>query len=192
MGRGRPLEGKPAEAPACSCGAKGSKGHARECALVAYALGRTQEPQEAEDALGRTKGKPKTGETRDGVWFASKLEADVFDELRRLVGNHRGVIIRQPRFDLWASWRPGMGKPLAYTPDFLEVWGSGSSENPWRLRVHEAKGPRKLESRDYRPRLAAFRASYPWLPVVVWRRHGLGLARQPLADLEDTDERLDP
>lgn len=198
MGLDPTLGGAGSKAPACTCGAKGPAGHARSCDLVAYALGRVLEAPKAEDGLGRTKGKPKTGATWRGVWVASELERDVLEALWK--GRNEGdLLLRQPRFELWSSWRPGMGAPLRFTPDALVI-RLASMERPlelkdgeptrrsWALEVHEAKGPRKLESRDYRPRLAAFRATYPWLPVWVWRREGGKLLATELADLEDSHD----
>lgn len=223
MGRGRPQPEPLPTAPDCNCGATPGASHARECNLVAYALGRVVVAPKAEDGLGRAKGKPKTGSTWRGVWVASELERDVLEELdgivlraRRLEGR-AAWIIRQPHFDLWSSWKPGMGKPLQFTPDALVVYGPrtpratlevlaghrlpGPGEKIPRVHeadlardvlqvveIHEAKGPRKLESRDYRPRLAAFRATYPSWPVFVWRKAKGQLVVEQLADLkEDTD-----
>ena len=51
------------------------------------------------------------------------------------------------------------------------------------VEVHEAKGPRGLESRDYAPRLAAFRAQHPNVPVFVWRKRGGRLVHEQLRNL---------
>lgn len=192
---------------------------------MAYALGRTaggpgttprrgQAPEPAQgnvDGLGRPSrhATAKRTEAR-GLTFPSKLEAAVIEELWRRAdedpAGRRRMILRQPRFDLWASWTPGMGKPLAFTPDALELTPRDvealeleAAEDPvqgktvgvsspawlelWDLTVHEAKTRRGLESRDYVPRLAAFRATYPRARVVVWRRERGQLVAEDLADL---------
>lgn len=116
------------------------------------------------DGLGRSRGAVTVVR---GVTFRTRLEALVAQrlwELEEAKGAAAGVLLRQPRFDLWTSWTPGMGTPLRFTPDFA-VLRPGEP-----FAVHEAKGPRALESRDFVARLGAFRAMLPWVPVTIWRR----------------------
>lgn len=155
------------------------------------------------DVLGRDGiGRPPPARARSsrrgvptrhrGIVFRSFLEAETLARLWGEADAFPGtVVLRAPRFDLWASWAEGMGRPLTFTPDAMVVRPraptSGASERLALLEVHEAKTPRGLESRDYAPRLAAFRAAYPWIPVFVWRREGKRgareLVRERLADL---------
>lgn len=181
-----------APAPACTCG-QPSGGHVTTCPLALHAL-----RQVGGKAPARTRGKGRyraTPSTSRGVTFRSGLEREVFDELWKRREQVPGAeILRVPRFDLWRSWREGMGKPLCFTPDFLLVRPRGvlSAREPelvdddvtarvgtvWReadldvfdVEVHEAKTAKRLESRDYPVRLAAFRAEHPTWPFFEWRR----------------------
>lgn len=171
--------------PPCDCGqaSRGpSAGHLLSCAIaVAAGLGRhgaaarpqlqgveaprapVVTPAPALDGLGRSRGVLTTVR---GIGFRTRLEALVATrlwELEEAKGAAAGVIVRQVRFDLWTSWAPGMGAPLRFTPDFLVL-------RPGVLEVHEAKGPKVAESRDFVTRLAAFRAMLPWARVTIWRR----------------------
>ena len=175
------------------------------CAIVAAALGRaprksqtaaaTVTPPGTFDGLGR----PKRGRLGQrgvlsyfrGVGFRSRLESLVYERLWQLeeARPDGGGILRNPHYDLWGSWRLGMGKPLIFTPDFQVTRSvlSAGGLLVTAIEVHEAKGPRALESRDYVARLAAFRAAFPWLPFTVWRRDKAagrdGLVREDLAAL---------
>lgn len=176
--------------PACSCGAAAGRrpggSHALSCAMIRAALGR--EPAAAPsgparstgasivpvvapavgrlDGLGRARGVVTVVR---GIRVRTRLEALVFEHLLSreeavaAAGRTPGVVLRQPRFDLWRSWAPGMGTPLRFTPDFAVL-------RPGVLEVHEAKGPAAVESRDFVVRLAAFRAMLPWATVTIWRR----------------------
>lgn len=174
--------------PDCTCGqaSRGpGAGHRLSCAIVAAAgIGRRDSPAAggsapprgfevprgpvvtpapALDGLGRSRGVLTTVR---GIGFRTRLEALVATrlwELEEAKGAAAGVIVRQVRFDLWTSWRPGLGAPLRFTPDFVVL-------RPGVLEVHEAKGPKVAESRDFVTRLAAFRAMLPWAPVTIWRR----------------------
>lgn len=182
----------PPAVPPCSCGAPGG-GHLPTCAYAMHAL-----RQMGEKAPTRTRGQGRhraSPSASCGITFRSKLEREVFDELRlRRLKVPGAEILRQPRFDLWRSWHPAMGKPLCFTPDFLlvrprTVLGARDLEEveddvrgrdglAWvskdldlfEVEVHEAKTARRLESRDYPVRLAAFRAEHPTWPVFEWRR----------------------
>lgn len=199
--------------PACTCGNGTTAGsHRSSCAVARWALAHARErsnaPGGAPDPIGR-RGRFKAKRTEErGITFASGLEALVFRRLcQRREDIPGALLLRQPRFDLWASWTPGMGKPLVFTPDFLLVvprdvlamepealdddvgartGGAWTSRHCalWDIEVHEAKGARGLESRDYVPRLAAFRAAHPRVPVFVWRAAGAAADPTRLADLE--------
>lgn len=199
--------------PACTCGAdkrRGSVSHKRTCALVAAALGRMADPgrpayppqpgapgveQQAPAGL-RSRHHVAKPTTRRGVTYRSKLEADVADALwlrAKGAGPGGALVLRQPRFDLWTSWTDGAAKPPTWTPDFLYVrlLFLPDQEAPdvrdvlpnGLVEVHEAKTARGLESQDYAPRLAAFRAGCPWVPVFVWRREGGRLVCKQLPTL---------
>jgi hypothetical protein len=94
----------------------------------------------------------------DGITFASKTEALLWRFLRATFV--RSVIIRQPIFDLWVLSN-GKDAPPIWRPDFLLIADTA--------QVHEAKGRKGLDSRDYILRRKAFEASYPRIAVVEWR-----------------------
>lgn len=185
--------------PDCTCGPKRTSrppgsSHALSCALALAALGKAPRKSpvgsstiaplgastaaEVLDALGRRpRGRlGQRGRTTysRGIGFPTRLEALVFEELWRLeeARGLGGGILRRPRYDLWSTWREGMGRPLCFTPDFqvARIRFEGSGLALVDVEVHEAKGPRSLESRDYVTRLAAFRSQFPWIPFTVWRR----------------------
>ena len=210
---------RPSSVPACTCGAANGveASHQASCAWAQHALtlmgarpGRRGGV--GSDGLGlRSRHQTAKVTERRGIRFKSRLEADVFDRLWDLRARVPGSeVLRQPRFDLWRSWTPGMGRPLCFTPDFLLVRprhvaralevielydsvlareGPGYQEKALDLfdvEVHEAKTSRGQESQDYVRGLAAFRAEHPGWPFVVWRRPAharTGLAEERLAEL---------
>lgn len=197
-------------APACSCGTTGTA-HRHDCAFARWAVANSGKRAEGPppDGLGRRRRHRATRTEQRGIVFASRFEAAVFARLCYRRDAVKGAaLLRQAHFDLWSAWHPGMGKPLVFTPDFLLLLPrSADALEPealdddvgaragghWvermldlaQVEVHEAKAPRKLESRDYVVRLAAFRALHPFLPVFVWRSDRGALTPQRLADLEE-------
>lgn len=141
------------------------------------------------------------------IGFRSKLERDMLLELwhQADASDPRALVIREPMLDLWGLWSPGMGTPMRWRPDALVLtplvlerppdvlrgvpdplgpcMGGGAQPVAWQPAIHEAKSPRRLASRDYQPRLAAFRAAFPWIPVWVWRRVQGRLEAQRLPSL---------
>lgn len=127
------------------------------------------------------KAKPTTV---NGIRFASKTEAVLY---RRLLLRQRGspgsLLLRQVRFDLPALSDPDVDPenaseaPETWKPDFVFVDPVEISEDGtplWTITVHEAKGSKGTESRDFKLRLRAFRVSYPNIPVMIWRSVGRG------------------
>lgn len=190
--------------PACTCGASIGAGHQAACAFAQHVLramgARPARAAGSSDGLGRRSRHQvaKAKEVR-GIRFRSGLEADVFEQLCQLKARTPGMeILRQPRFDLWTVWKPGMGKPLCHTPDFLVVRtrgvralepveigtdcvqaavGTGWKEQDltlFHVEVHEAKTAQGQEADDYAPRLAALRAAHPDWVFFMWRRKGKG------------------
>ena len=201
---------RPGPAPACTCSSGSEAGtHRSTCAFARWAVANQGRAREGlSDGLGR-RNRHQTAKRTEarGIRFASGLEARTFERLmQRRDALPGSLLLRQPHFDLWASWRAGMGKPLIFTPDFLlglprDVRALEPEEqlddvgartggtwvervlSLWDVEVHEAKAPRKLESRDYVPRLAAFRAAHASIPVFVWRSAGAAVEPERLADL---------
>ena len=66
-----------------------------------------------------------------------------------------------PRWPLGALVPQADGRPEVWTPDF-SIWADGR----W-ARVIDAKGSRGAESRDFKLRLSAFRATYPTIEVEI-------------------------
>lgn len=201
----------------CTCGADEGKRRnhdPRACALVLEAMGRLpgHQPPPAPPRLQPDPPlplrKPKSRHqaakrtVRRGLTFRSKVEADMTEQLWLRADAEGGLVIRQPRMDLWASWAPGAEKPPTWTPDALYVClhrdlaggpvrMASPAEFAWQVEVHEAKTARGLESQDYKPRLAAFRAANPHVRVYVWRREGGRLASEllpPYAQLDDLEQ----
>jgi hypothetical protein len=194
--------------------------HLSTCAVVRDALramgGKPARATGASDALGRRSRHQTAVPTEvDGIRFRSGLEAEVFRRLRIMrTGAPGSEILREPRFDLWRTWRPGMGKPLCFTPDFLFVRPrhvpaavelqeesddvEGRERGIWveraldlfNVEVHEAKTARGLESRDYVVRLASFRAEHPTWPITVWRREKCLVLSERLPELPTATEHL--
>ena len=116
------------------------------------------------DLSRRTKYRA-TPTTRDGIRFASKTEAALYDMAKREPG---AVVIPHVRFPLHAITTAG--EPCAwFTPDLLVLRLDLSGER-WAVECYEAKGPRALESRDYALRARAFKATYKDIPLRVWRK----------------------
>lgn len=109
--------------------------------------------------------------TADGIRHASKHEKRVYEHLRFL---YRGaILLRGVRWDL-----PCIGQGETWKPDFTILEPLGPL---FRVAVHEAKGSKAGESRDFRLRLKAFLVSYPSVTVTVWRRpHGRGALESEL------------
>lgn len=102
--------------------------------------------------------------TVNGIRFRSKVEAATYRWLN--IPANLGVILRQVKFDL-PNITPA-GEPMqSWTVDFALCWNPFSRPVP--LAVYEAKGSKAAESRDFRLRLNAFRAQYPWIPVWICR-----------------------
>lgn len=103
---------------------------------------------------------------RDGIRFGSKGEAALYDHLRaRCVW-----VLPHPRFPLLALLEPGQRVPM-FTPDFLAATAYPlAGEIGHRVEAVEFKGGRAAESRDYTLRAAAFRKSYPSIPLRVFRK----------------------
>lgn len=194
----------------CTCGADEGKRRnhdPRTCALVLEAMGRLPDPGRpaypqqpgapapaAQAPRSRHQAAKRT--VRRGLTFRSKVEADMTEQLWLRAEAEGGLVVRQPRMDLWASWAPGAEKPPTWTPDALyvcphRVLVASPAEQAWYVEVHEAKTARGLESQDYKPRLAAFRAANPHVRVYVWRREGGRLASEllpPYAQLDDLEQ----
>lgn len=117
----------------------------------------------------------------NGFRFASKTEATLYRSLLlRQRSTPGSILLRQVRFDLPALAapvedidKPDTAKPETWTPDFLFIEPAGDPP-VWAIEVHEAKGTKGSESRDFTLRLRAFRLSFPNIPVTIWRTAGRG------------------
>lgn len=106
-----------------------------------------------------------TPTTRDGIRFASRLEADLYGLAKSEPG---AVVIPHVRFPLHVV--RSEGEPATwFTPDLLVMRLDVAGER-WTVEAWEAKGAKACESRDYRLRARAFRATYPNIPLRVFRR----------------------
>ena len=75
------------------------------------------------DPKRRTKhGAAKRSEAR-GITFASRTERDMTIALweRAEAARPHAFVLRQPLFDLFQIWTPGLGKPLRFRPDALFI-----------------------------------------------------------------------
>lgn len=92
---------------------------------------------------------------------ASKYEALQCDEIFAEAEQFGWRVFVQVRWPLGALVPTSNGRAELYTPDW-SIWAEGK----W-LKVIEAKGSRSAESRDFKLRLSAFRATYPEIPVEI-------------------------
>lgn len=97
----------------------------------------------------------------DGIRFASKTEAGLYEYAKRL----GYIVIPHVRFPLHCLTSPGIPATW-FTPDLL-IWGGDDVLEAW-----EAKGAKACESRDYQLRARAFVRSYPTIPLRVFRKVG--------------------
>lgn len=97
-----------------------------------------------------------------GIRFPSKIQAEVY---QLLVAQAGVVVIRDPIFDIDALGKDG--RPGRWRPDFLVINTKTST-----VEIHETKGTKGAESRDWRLRARAFLNQYPDLAPesYVWRR----------------------
>lgn len=86
-----------------------------------------------------------------GIHFASKLEAERFDQLRLFQqAGEVSWFIRQPRFDL----APG----VQYVADFLVVWMDG------RVQIDDVKG---METPAFRMKRKLMAERYPNVTITI-------------------------
>lgn len=138
---------------------------------------------------GSWRGKAaKPTETR-GIRFPSKIQAVVYRELTGLqsVADDVTLIIREPVIDLRSM--AVAGKPGRWRPDFMvvrhraaHVEGRDPIDSSTTVEIHEAKGSRASESRDWRLRAAATSNEYPGIPIYVWRWSGKTATRFTLEE----------
>mgnify|MGYP003430685161 CR=1 FL=1 len=121
-----------------------------------------------------------------GLKFPSQVQLRTYQQLKYMYP--KAMIVREPILDLWTL--AVNGKPGRYRPDFMvieEVEGAHANGDwfPKHLEVsiHEAKGSKGAESRDWRVRAAAAINEYPFIPMYVWRATGKTVYRVPIQEL---------
>lgn len=97
-----------------------------------------------------------------GIRFPSKIQAEVYQLLASQAGF---VVIRDPIFDIDALGKDG--RPGRWRPDFLVI-----NMRAKTVEIHETKGTKNAESRDWKLRARAFINQHPDLApeAYVWRR----------------------
>lgn len=123
-----------------------------------------------------------------GIRFPSKIQAAVYSLLTNPLSmgerpayaasmSEKQVVIREPIIDLLTL--AVNGKPGRWRPDFLVIrfqnirrYLLDGPVDRTVVEIHEAKGSRASESRDWRLRAAAAHNEYPNLPIYVWRWSG--------------------
>lgn len=124
---------------------------------------------------GAWRGKvAKPGESH-GIRFPSQVQKKTYEMLK--LTHPKAIIIREPIIDLWTL--AVNGKPGRYRPDFMVVeetlgqWVAGEwVGRHFKVEIHEAKGSKGAESRDWRLRASAALNEYPFIPMFVWRASG--------------------
>jgi len=132
----------------------------------------------------------KPGESH-GIRFPSRVQKKTYEALK--IEFPKAIIIREPILDLWTL--AVNGKPGRYRPDFMVVFSSktkpfcedlvpgGIVVDLMEVQIHEAKGSKGAESRDWRVRAAAALNEYPFIPMYVWRSSGKTVSRVDLKEL---------
>jgi hypothetical protein len=104
-----------------------------------------------------------------GLKFPSQVQLRTYQQLKYLYPN--ALIVREPILDLRSL--AVEGKPGRYRPDFMVIslrpGLTGWVKEPFDVEIHEAKGSKGAESRDWRVRAAAALNEYPFIPMYVWR-----------------------
>lgn len=127
----------------------------------------------------------KPGESH-GIRFPSQVQKKTYEHLK--FNYPKAIIVREPILDLCTI--AVNGKPGRYRPDFMviEEVGGAHVNGDWfpkhlEVSIHEAKGSKVAESRDWRVRAAAALNEYPFIPMYVWRASGKTIHRVPLQEL---------
>ncbi len=124
-------------------------------------------PPPARDAIGPRRFR-STPTMRDGIRFASKGEAALWDKAKAT----GAVVIPHVRFPLHVLTTEGQSATW-FSPDLVVMMAGGDYDDETTMHNVEAwefKGPRATESRDYALRARSFRATYPTIPLRVFRR----------------------
>lgn len=134
---------------------------------------------------GSWRGRVAKPRTIDGIRFPSQIQGAVWLLLTlptRQATSKTQMIVREPIFDLWSLAVDG--KPGRYRPDFMLVKKvlSGPCQENYVVEIHEAKGSRAAESRDWKVRAAAAKTEYPFFDFYVWRMSGKNPRRMSLAE----------
>jgi hypothetical protein len=125
------------------------------------------------------RGAVATPTTVEGLSFPSKVQAETYRALRLRYGP-TAMIIREPILDLPLLGLEG-GKPGRHRPDFIVVFWVPGTDTP-SVSIHEAKGSKSAESRDWRLRIIAASRWFPRVPIFVWQRKGKRTFSTPLPE----------
>ncbi len=126
-----------------------------------------------------------------GIRFPSKIQARVYQILQGAtsllafyVPGRTTLVVRDPILDLPSILGRG-GRPARYRPDFMVVSTVNVGEvcGTTEVSIHEAKGSKGAESRDWRLRAGAALKAYPGIPMFVWRYKGKEIVQSTLQEV---------